>query len=255
MIQKIKEIRIRDKFRKSKLFNLFMGNLICLNNKLFDKRDLYVVGMPKSGSEFFYKVIFDISKELDENIRIINKVGGGKQHLVYERTIGLSKKRQVFGVYRDLRDVVVSVYFYVMGQGKIHSLYDPIKNLRFNEAIDKLIDHDNGLVRYNKWFLNYYDKKHVHLVKFEDITSENNEMIFKKLFKMIDVDVPLQIIKQSLEKYSFSKLKKQDPIHYNDGQKEKYKEHLSKKQINKIIRKFNKFYELTGYKTGVSENK
>jgi len=248
IINKIKEIRIRDKFRMSKSYNLFWGKVIYIKNKIFNKYDLYVVGMPKSGSEFFYHVIYDIIKKIDENVRIINIVGGGKQHLIYDKTIGLNKRRQVFGIYRDLRDVVVSAYFYAIGQGKIHHLHNSVKDLEFNEAIDKLIVHEKSMLRYNKWFLDYYNKKYVSLVKFEDITSENNVMIFTNLFRNIGIDVPSKIIEESLEKNSFNKLKKKDPVHYKDGKKEKYKKYLSEKQINKITKKFHKYFELTGYK-------
>lgn len=208
IMKKIKEIRIRDKFRMSKSYNLFWGKAIYIKNKLFNKYDLYVVGMPKSGSEFFYHVIYDIINKIDEDIRIINMVGSGKQHIIYDKTIGLNKRRQVFGIYRDLRDVVVSAYFYAIGQGKIHHMHDLVKDLNFNEAINKLIVHEKSLLRYNRWFLDYYNKEYVNLVKFEDITSENNEMMFKNLFKNIGIDVPLKIIKESLEKNSFNKLKK-----------------------------------------------
>lgn len=248
MIEKLKEIRIRDKFRQSIVFNFFLGKLIYIKNRLFNKIDLYVVGMPKSGSEFFYKVISNIVKEIDENIRIINMVGGGKQHLIYDKTIGLNKRRQVFGVYRDIRDAIISAYFYAKGQGELHHLYDVVKNLKFDEAIDKLIDYDKSAIRYNKWFLGYYNKEYVNLVKFEDITSKGNELIIKQLFRNINVNVSTKVIKKSLEKYSFKKMKKKDPVHYKDGNKKKYKKYLSKEQIEKIIKKYNKFYELAGYK-------
>ncbi len=260
ILRKIKFLR---KINNNDKVNEIIAYIVCIKNFLFNKKELFVVGMPKSGSVFFHTIISDIVRQINHNINILNDSAHGQQHLTYSSRLRLNKYRQVFGSYRDLRDVIVSTYFYVMNHHKIgpdiikndpkqgtgkHPLYDSIKGLSFKESIDKLIFHENSLFRYNNWLMNYWDRPFVHLVKFEDITSENSDKIFQELFTKIGIEVPLGIIKKALHNNSLEKLHKKNPIHNRDGKIGKFRDFLSYEQIKKIEKTYNKFFKLTEYR-------
>lgn len=225
-------------------------------------KELYVVGMPRSASEFFYYVLSDIAEDT-KAYKVITQVGEGRQHLTYGKTFMLCKTRQVTGIYRDIRDVLVSTYFYVMRlheqmldprvfanrEGIVkeklheHPLYESIKNCNSDsDAFDILIDHPNCLDRYVKWFRDYYGKPFVYLVKYDNMISSAQRETLLNMFRDLDIDVPLSAIVQALQKNTYDHHKQDNPVHYDKELSRSYRIHLSKKQIQHIEWKYRDFF-------------
>lgn len=264
------KIRLICKIYENKKVNELIAVIIFLKNFLLKKRELYVVGMPKSGSVFYHNVISDIVRQINHNICILNDANRGHQHLMYSPVLRLNKYRQVFGSYRDLRDVIVSTYFYVMDHHNIgpeilkkdaghstgeHPLYDSIKSLSFEKSINKLIFHENCLIRYNKWLLGYWNRLFVNLVAYEDIVSRDNQKIFQSLFKKIGIKISSEVIEKALNNNSFEEMHKKNPIHNKDGKIGKFMDFLNHEQIENIEKTYSEFFKLTGYKKISSASK
>lgn len=235
-------------------------------NQIMNK-ELHVVGMPRSASEFFYYVISDIAKET-KAYKVITQVGEGRQHLTYCMTYVLCKDRQVAGIYRDIRDVLVSTYFYVMKlheqmitprlyankEGIVkeqlheHPLYESIKDCESDsDAFDVLIDHPNCLDRYVKWYRDYYGKPFVYLVKYDDMISSAQRETLLRMFEDLDIDVPLSAIVKALQKNTYDHHEQDNPVHYDKELIRPYDIHLSRKQIQCIETKYTDFFVEAGY--------
>jgi len=206
-------------------------------------KGVYAVGMPRSASVYFHDVIRYIAKRV--GVQVLNDAVDGHQHLPYSSSLGLCRDRQVFGIYRDIRDVVVSVYFYVRDIPS-HPLDPVVKGKRLRESIDILIDHPNCLSRYVNWFLGYWGEPFVHLVSYEWATGPHASIVFRQLFRYLGVDAPLDVVDRALQVNGLESRLRRDWVH--DRKLAGFRYYLTAGQIEKIEQLYSAFFELTGYK-------
>jgi len=206
-------------------------------------KEVYAVGMPRSASVYFHDVVRYIAERV--GVRVLNDAIDGHQHLPYSSSLGLCKDRQIFGIYRDIRDVVVSVYFYVRDI-PIHPLDLVVKGKGLKESIDMLITHPNCLSRYVCWFLGYWGKPFVHLVSYEQATGPHASITFRQLFGHLGVDVPLDVVDRALRANILESRLRRDWVH--DRKLADFRYYLTTGQIEEIEQLYSVFFELTGYR-------
>ena len=206
-------------------------------------KEVYAVGMPRSASVYFHDVTRYIAGRV--GVQVLNDAVDGHQHLPYSGSLGLCKDRQVFGIYRDIRDVVVSVYFYVRDI-PAHPLDPVVKGKGLRESIGVLIDHPNCLSRYVNWFLGYWGKPFVHLVAYEQATGPHASIVFRQLFRCLGVDIPLDVVNRALHVNSLENRLRRDWVH--DRKLDDFRFYLTTSQIKRIEQLYSVFFELTGYR-------
>ena len=206
-------------------------------------KEVYAVGMPRCASVYFHDVVRYIAERV--GVKVLNDAVDGHQHLPYSSSLGLCRDRQIFGIYRDIRDVVVSVYFYVRDIPS-HPLDPVVKGKRVKESVDILITHPNCLSRYVCWFLGYWGKPFVHLVSYEQATGPHASITFRQLFRYLGVDVPLDVVDRALRVNSLESRLRRDWVH--DRKLADFRYYLTAGQIEEIEQLYSVFFELTGYR-------
>jgi len=171
--------------------------------------------MPRSGSRTFYSITESIVSE-NESLKLCNGSGHGRQH---QQWVGSMHNGVSLSIVRDLRDVVVSAYPYILNHHKKedsdprqasgkHPLYDDIckldKRNAYSVLIDKLLP---DCYSYFKSYVNTNSYMFLFRHFFEDLECSINN-----LSDILRTDVDTHKI---YENHKIDKLKESNPKHRN----------------------------------------
>ena len=203
---------------------------------------VYATGMPRSGSRCFYSIVEDIVHQSD-NLELCNKTGHGRQHKEWTADM---HDAVVVTVVRDLRDVVVSAYPYILNHHKqttydprqstaIHPLYDLVSDVTEYEAYSNLIDE--FLPDCYGFFLSYTNTgSYIFLYRhfFNDLYSS-----VRNLNHILRASAPIDPI---VNNHTLDSRKDLNPHHVNDGKVDKWKTALRPEQEQRVRLEYPKFY-------------
>jgi hypothetical protein len=179
------------------------------------------------------------------------RVANGHCHLPYD-DFKLSHSAPLIGIYRDVRDVIVSAY-YLNERRKAHGrtghiwLNDLTDGKDPSDAVMAMCrdeEHD-VLGSYLDWFLGFTGKPHVMLLRFEHVTQYKYG-VFDALHGM-GFNVPRHAYDNAWQAYAYKRLRKAHPEHYRTGGRSTWVEELDDKVVRCIEQKCAAFFELTGY--------
>jgi hypothetical protein len=125
---------------------------------------------------------------------------------------------RVFFVKRDPRDILVSWYFSMkcshVLMGKVSDIRDKLNDLSISEGLIfcmHCLKEQGTFSDLESWISADERDPRIIIVKFEDLTSENNLLFFKEIFQHCHLDVKDHTLKQILSDYSFEKLARRSP--------------------------------------------
>jgi hypothetical protein len=158
---------------------------------------LFVAGLPKSGTSWLERMLAEIpgyssflpphTTIQDHNLRDTTfEAVRGRRVAIKMHTRGTREnisilKRNMIKyciMYRDLRDVAVSWYFYLRNIALDHPLHDIVKEMNVDEGIDYFLENDNdsdSLILYMQWLQNWFNNRdycNSILVRYEDLIED-----------------------------------------------------------------------------------
>ncbi len=188
---------------------------------------VFIAGLPKSGTTWLEKMLADIpgySSYLPPHTSIqdhnlypdtFTPIRGTrvvvKMHTRGTReNVAILKKHKIKYciMYRDLRDVAVSWYFYLKNVAINHPLHEIVATMDVDEGVDYFIDNDNGsdsLYLYmqwlNMWFNNRYSNNSM-LIKYEDMLVDTRKE-FKNILDFYEINISDDVVDTIVEKHRF----------------------------------------------------
>lgn len=165
--------------------NLLIDSKNCRNNIIF------VAGLPKSGTTWFFKLLSEIEgvqgftphNTSDDNHNLCKQSfdGIGNQNVVirlhtratFDNLAVLNDNNIRYCIlYRDLRDVAVSWYFYVKNVDTGHRNHNVVSKLDVVDGLNYYID--NILVYHVDWIINWLERRDAEkslLIKYEELLA------------------------------------------------------------------------------------
>tara|TARA_Y100000310_G_scaffold55030_1_gene50462 strand:+ start:1501 stop:2103 length:603 start_codon:yes stop_codon:yes gene_type:complete len=195
-------------------------------------KDVIVVGMPRSGSEAFHKLMVQIGKN-SGTFRVVNPAGEGRQHIPAKLVNG---KTPVLVIWRNPLDALVSAYFYIRDYEdgiKRHFLQSRIEGKSKAESLDVLAK-DYFRDRIYNWIQEYQKHERAMPFRYEKVFFEGGGIYIQDRLKAAGLVVSMEIIEDALTDVSFSMLHKKDPVHYRTGKPGIFRDHLTQNQIDQI---------------------
>lgn len=144
-------------------------------------------------------------------------------YFTYEnfQNIPKNKAYKVFFVMRDPRDLVVSWYFsakqnHIVKNDPKRGLYQhrkALNELSLDDGLIYTIDSfkERGIYELLRSWKAATDDPNVMIVRFEDLTAEDNFGCFRQLFDFIDVTMPDDQLRDLIDAYSFRRLTGRKP--------------------------------------------
>lgn len=193
---------------------------------------LFIAGLPKSGTTWLKQMLMEYSGYIDILVPDVSvyelKTGGSHDYDLatdtfsrFKRNLVLSKMH-IYGsehnlqildasmlkyvvIYRDLRDVAVSYYYYVRNT-VWHPQYQIYKNLTLVEGLEYF--GASLLADYRDWIVSW-DKNINHqsglMIRYEDLSAKPVQT-FHRVAEHFSLDSSPQTIKTIVDKKSFKKL-------------------------------------------------
>lgn len=191
---------------------------------------IFIAGLPKSGTTWLAKMFASVPgyrmtapwyitqvnhdlnertfREFDHQLVVI------RLHLAWTEQNGriLEQEQQKYVVmYRDLRDTVVSWYYYVTKVDRRHFLHDEIRNLSLHEGIDYYIEH--YLTREVDWIRNWRKYRHPLLsteVRYEDLRRDTFAEM-RRLADFFGLNLCDERVSTIVEKNAFKQVARRRP--------------------------------------------
>jgi hypothetical protein len=233
--------------------------------------NVYHCCAPRTASQWLKKILVDFRVYqysglapfpvglIEENTQIPQRtIQTGTFPISYEQLLKMQKPEafKAFFVIRDPRDLVVSSYFanrysHVESQSVLKNR-QKLSDLPIEEGILCMIDALEGLFKVLQSWAKAKDlSQNIKLIRYEDLTGDNQLSTFKVLFKHCDIAIPENLLIKLLEDYKFNKLSGGR----NKGD-EDYLSHYRKGVAGDWRNYFNdsiqqKFYESTGNLTSL----
>lgn len=208
---------------------------------------VFATGMPRAGSRSFYSIVSDIT-ERSEKASLQNKSGHGRQHKEWSPEM---KGSQVFAIVRDLRDVVVSAYPYIMNHHR-QSTSDPKQAKGKHPLYKYLFDKskENGYNELIEWLLpkcySYFKSYHNHecsMFVYSYFFFDGMEKRIEEIKTALESDIDAGDLADS---YTL-----QSSPHGREGSVGKWREELTSEQSARILSRYPDFFKFILEKEGV----
>ncbi|MDX2465094.1 MAG: sulfotransferase domain-containing protein [Porticoccus sp.] len=185
-------------------------------------------------------------------------------YMEYERFEAIEKigKYKSFFVIRDPRELIVSWYYsalsaHVLPKDRLKPLYAArvaLKGMSLKDGLKYAIDFwvDRGKF---DLMLSWIGKEagSVKLIKYEDLISANNKLVFKELFDYLDINIPGDKLDTLLNAYSFKRLSgrkkggENNGSHLRSGASESWKKYFDDDLIEYFEKRTNNVVGKLGY--------
>jgi hypothetical protein len=247
------------------------------NKALYPNSTLLILGLPKSGTTWLEELLlqfpgfskihfpetvfyesrmreshsFTLSeKQFDRLVHTLSVVkvhSNGSDH-----NINVLTKKQIRYVvmYRDLRDVAVS-YYYFVSQRPWHPEYQKYKNLTVQEGLD--IFSCTLLPIYAEWVRSWHDNHNRDLgmeVRYEDLLADTIQE-YSKVIKHFELPYTSRQVKEIIERYQdMSKMGNQlASTHFRKGVAGGWEKHFTPSLKEKYKKEIGEFLVEFGYET------
>jgi len=212
-------------------------------------RKLHFSGMPRSGSQWMHKILWGLKEKADLPVCVQHN------HREYS-AFKISYRAPLIGIYRDIRDVIVSAY-YLNEKRKEHGkeahpwINRLTEGLPIDEGIHAMcVDPDHQVPRrYRDWYLSFTGKPYVCLLRFEQVTQQPSA-IFDALASL-GFEVPRSTYNEVWGAFAYKRMRKAHPEHYRTGGQSTWRKVLKPETVNLIERECRAFFELADYPLSV----
>lgn len=197
--------------------------------------NIYHTCVPKTGSQWLKKIFSDPVIYSYSGLNFFTFAGPDTRFLherIYEKEfkdktiispiyisydkfqkIPKSQNYRTFFIMRDPRDIIISWYFSAKishgKMGDIENLRKVLNEKNTKEGLIYLIDYvsEFGLfTALNSWMTLGIKDRNVMILKYEDLISVNSIDHFSRLFDFLGINLPQDILKSLLNRYSFNNL-------------------------------------------------
>ena len=204
-----------------------------------DKELVFVIGFPKSGNTWLARLIAEVTNSnimatnpVDDTDNSINREGKYRIYKLHEAdTISISKSSRVVYIVRDVRDVLVSAFYFnnrfinedcvKIGSYKCGWLSRALSKLYFRHQIRRMNKKWCGnelTVLRNLWrrkkslvgswsdHVFTWTKRSNVIVKYEDLLQDTENEL-RKILILLHIDVNDDVLKKAISNQSFEKKK------------------------------------------------
>lgn len=206
-------------------------------------------GMPRSGSQWLHKVL----SHLASDGAVFTLIGAHNHTPANLWKRDPSAAEPLVGIYRDIHDVLVSAYYYAVRlkriTGEPHPWIEPlIRGKSFEDGLLAMIEDPEQKVvrRYLHWFQSWWGKPHVHLLKFEEVTTDRYHLF--RVLHGLGVFINESAYSNVMDHYAHAALQKKQPEHYrSDKAGRTWREELPPKVIAELEEVSDFFLARGGY--------
>ena len=180
-----------------------------------------ILGTPRSGTKWAQRIVSSLLTRKNNSVfsvligKIYSPVSAMDEvHHYHEGVIDdFDKDQKVLFIYRDIRDAIVSGYFYVkniMNGGTMASTTENFKRLSFEDGLEK---HIIMYMKYRMPVLHYWyniDADNVVKVKYEEMVADRDRWV-RYLNKALKINSDEDIVKRVIEETSFENMSSRTP--------------------------------------------